>query len=209
AVLRLRERAALGVKVAPGLPYTAVPRDAHAQWVSVDGAVVEAGLWFGAVAPEGPGRSALVIDREEPRTMTATPGTAPDSPAPAGAVRPLGAVLYEPDGAVIRAGLVAQLAEDLGAGLVSTDIAYLTADDAVSTPFATAYRVLDQLPFGLKRLRAYLRDQDVGSVTIKKRGTAVEPERLRRQLALDGSRATTLVLTRLAGRQSVLVVEPL
>ena len=68
--------------------------------------------------------------------------------------------------------------------------------------------MLDHFPFGLKRLRTYLRERGVGHVTIKKRGTAVEPEALRRQLDLRGSVSATIVLTRLAGTQSVLVVEP-
>jgi hypothetical protein len=67
--------------------------------------------------------------------------------------------------------------------------------------------VLDTLPFGLKRLRAYLRERDVGSLTIKKRGTAVVPEQLRRQLDLRGSQPATIVLTRVAGQQQVLLVE--
>ena len=100
------------------------------------------------------------------------------------------------------------MAELLDAGLLSPDIAYLTGDRLVPTPFATAYRVLDHFPFALKPLRAYLRARDVGAVTIKKRGTAVEPEQLRRQLALKGSRPATIVLTRIADRHSVLVVEP-
>jgi hypothetical protein len=68
--------------------------------------------------------------------------------------------------------------------------------------------VLDQMPFGLKRLRAYLRERGVGSLTIKKRGTAVVPEQLRRQLDLRGPETSTVVLTRVAGQQQVLVVEP-
>ncbi|TRW45560.1 class I SAM-dependent methyltransferase [Georgenia yuyongxinii] len=212
AVLALRARVpALGVKVAPGVPYSALPPDARAQWVSVDGDVVEAGLWFGPLAAEGPGRSALVLAGGGAHVLTEADDAGagrPDAPARAGEVRPVGAYLYEPDGAVIRAGLVARAAELLGAGLLSEDIAYLTGDTLVATRFATAYRVLDCFPFGLKPLRAYLRARDVGVVTIKKRGTAVEPEQLRRQLGLRGTRAATIVLTRVAGRQSVLVVEP-
>lgn len=213
ALLALRTRVpALGLKVAPGIPYSALPPECRAQWVSVDGDVVEAGLWFDVLAPEGPGRSALVLAEGRAHTLTEAPGlpaalTLPDAPARHGEVRPLGDYLYEPDGAVIRAGLVARLAEVLGAGLVSPDIAYLTADRVEPTPFARAYRVLDHLPFGLKRLRAYLRERDVGALTVKKRGTAVEPEQLRRQLSLKGSGRATIVLTRLAGRQSVVVVE--
>ncbi|MHB1290406.1 class I SAM-dependent methyltransferase, partial [Georgenia sp.] len=210
ALLALRARVpAVGLKVAPGLPHAALPRECHAQWVSVDGDVVEAGLWFDVLAPEGPGRSALVLAGEHAHPLAEAPDlprarTAPDAPARSGQVRRLGEYLYEPDGAVIRAGLVARLAELLGAGLVSPDIAYLTADRFEPTPFATAYRVLDHLPFGLKRLRAYLRERDVGILTVKKRGTAVEPEQLRRQLALRGSASATVVLTRLDDQHSVL-----
>ena len=61
-VLALRETVpALGVKVAPGIDHAALPADAHTQWVSVDGDVVEAAIWCGPLAPEGPGRSALIL----------------------------------------------------------------------------------------------------------------------------------------------------
>jgi hypothetical protein len=123
-------------------------------------------------------------------------------------VGPVGAYLYEPDGAVIRAGLVAEVAAEVQGRLVDSTIAYVTSDALHATPFATAYRVLDTLPFGLKRLRSYLRERGVGSLTIKKRGTAVVPEQLRRQLDLRGTAAATIVLTRVAGQQQVLLVEP-
>jgi hypothetical protein len=120
----------------------------------------------------------------------------------------VGGYLYEPDGAVIRAGLVGEVAAQVRGRLVDSSIAYVTSDALVPLPSATAYRVLDVLPFGLKRLRTYLRERDVGKLTIKKRGTAVVPEQLRRQLDLRGSATGTIILTRVAGSQQVLVVEP-
>jgi len=93
--------------------------------------------------------------------------------------------------------------------LLDRTIAYVTSDALVTTALATGYRVHDVLPFGLKRLRTYLRERDVGRLTIKKRGTAVVPEQLRRQLDLRGSQEATVVLTRVAGAQMVLVVSPL
>ena len=100
--------------------------------------------------------------------------------------------------------------------LLDPTIAYTTADlgpeadaDAQGVPLATGYRIVDTMPFGLKRLRSYLREHDVGRLTIKKRGTAVTPEQLRGQLGLKGSAEATIVLTRVAGAQHVLVVEPL
>ena len=197
---------ALGLKVAPGIPHAALPEDAHAQWVSDGGDVVEAGLWFDGLAPEGPGRSALVLT-EAGGAVVADAGP-PDAPVTQAPVGPLEAFLYEPDGAVIRAGLVHRVCAEVEGSLVAPSIAFVTAPHLIATPFATAYRVLDHFPFGLKRLRTYLRERGVGHVTIKKRGTAVEPETLRRQLDLRGSGTATIVLTRLAGTQSVLVVEP-
>ena len=120
----------------------------------------------------------------------------------------LGGYLYEPDGAVIRAGLVGETAAQVHGRLLDATIAYVTSDALTPVPTATAYRVLDSMPFGLKRLRTYLRGRDVGTLTIKKRGTAVVPEQLRRQLDLRGSTKATIILTRVAGSQQVLVVEP-
>lgn len=202
-VLAVRETVpALGVKVGPAIPHSAVPEDAEAQWVSVDGEVVEAGLWFGPLAPDGPGRTALVVRDGSATSVRA----AEDLPRPD--VGPVGGYLYEPDGAVIRAGLVAQVADDVRGRLVDRTIAYVTSDHLAATDVARAYRVLDTMPFGLKRLRTALRERGVGRLAIKKRGTAVVPEQLRKQLDLRGDAEATIVLTRVAGSQQVLLVEP-
>lgn len=199
---------ALGLKLGPGIAHRDLPVDAEAQWVSADGEVVELGLWFGPLAPDGPGRSSLVLRDGTAHTLRADPDGEDDAPP----VGPVGGYLYEPDGAVIRAGLVGTVAHRVRGRLVDATIAYVTsdalADRTAWQPYATAYRVLDDLPFGLKRLRTYLRERGVGRLTIKKRGTAVTPETLRRQLDLRGPAEGTVVLTRVAGQQRVLVVEP-
>ncbi|MCI2238769.1 class I SAM-dependent methyltransferase [Paenibacillus sp. TRM 82003] len=192
---------ATGAKLAPGLPHELVPAGAEAQWTSVDGDVVEAALWCGPLARPGVRRSALVVRGGERSELDDA-----DNPVPA--VGAVGTHLHEPDGAVVRAGLVGAAARLLGGRLVDETIAYVTTDGPAASPFARSYAVLDVLPFGLKPLRRYLRERDVGPLTVKKRGTAVDPDVLRRQLALKGSTPATVVLTRVAGRQSVLVVEP-
>ncbi|WP_328294687.1 class I SAM-dependent methyltransferase [Kineococcus sp. NBC_00420] len=192
---------ATGAKLAPGLPHELVPAGAEAQWTSVDGEVVECALWCGPLARPGLVRSARVV-------RGATAHEIDDVDLPVAPVGPVGEFLHEPDGAVIRSGLVAKVAADLDGRLVDETIAYVSTDSSRTSPFTRAFRVLEVMPFGLKPLRARLRELDVGTLTVKKRGTAVDPDQFRRQLALKGSRTATIVLTRIAGKQSVLVVEP-
>ena len=194
--------AAVGAKVAPGIAHSMVPAGAEAQWVSVGGDVVEAGLWFGLLAREGVRRSAVLLAGGD---VTSTD----DREMPTPSVGQVGAYLYEPDGAVVRAGLVGQVAAAVHGRLLDRSIAYVTADARRDTPLARGYAVDDVLPFGVKSLRTYLRDRGVGKLEIKKRGTAVTPESLRKQLRLTGDGSATIVLTRVAGQQSVLVCRPL
>lgn len=194
---------ATGAKLAPGIAHHLLPPDTEAQWVSVGGDVVECALWSGPLARDGVARSALLLDG-----AGAAHELAGDPSLPRAEVGPVAGFLHEPDGAVIRAGLVADVAAAFGARLVDPTIAYLTGDHPVDSPLVHSYAVEDVLPFHLKTLRTLLRDRGVGRLTIKKRGSAVDPEVLRRQLRLRGPAEATIVLTRVAGQPSVLVVRP-
>ena len=123
-------------------------------------------------------------------------------------VRPVGRYLYEPDGAVVRAGLVTAVAAGVAGGLVDEHIAYVTGDEAFSTPFARSYEVLEELPYKEKALRAALRARGIGRLAIKKRGVDVVPEELRKRLSLRGDAEGTLVMTRVAGKGTALLVRP-
>ncbi|MFI6660931.1 methyltransferase domain-containing protein [Streptomyces sp. NPDC050523] len=186
------------LKVAPGIPHEAVPGDAEAEWISDGGDVKEAVLWFGT--RPGAVRATLLPG---PRTLL---GTGLPDPQ----VRPVGRYLYEPDGAVIRAHLVAEVAEELNGGLIDPTIAYVTSDERHETPYASAYEITDQLPFNVKKLKALLREREVGILTVKKRGSAVEPEELRRKALPkgQGSKAATVFLTRVAGAPTMLIGAP-
>ncbi len=197
----LAARLPTGVKLGPGLDRDLIPADAEAQWVSVDGQLVEMGLWFGALARDAVRRSALVLTADGAAELSA-PADSPDAE-----VRELGAYLYEPDAALIRARLLGELAERLGAGMVSPGIAYLTGDELAPTPFATAFRVLEVLPASEAALKKELKRRDIGTLEIKKRGTDVDPAALRRRLALKGSVSATVVLTRVDGVHRALLVE--
>ncbi|MEU4009588.1 methyltransferase domain-containing protein [Streptomyces pseudogriseolus] len=189
---------AAALKIAPGIPHEAVPAEAEAEWISDGGDVKEAVLWFGTA----------------PGTIRATllpgPHTLVSRGLPDPEVRPVGRYLYEPDGAVVRSHLVAEVAETLDGGLIDPTIAYVTTDTLTPTPYATAYEITDRLPFNLKKLKALLREREVGVLTVKKRGSAVEPEELRRKALPKphGTASVTVFLTRVAGAPTMLLGHP-
>jgi SAM-dependent methyltransferase len=197
----LRGRAV--AKVAPGLPHAMVPEGVEAEWVSDAGDVKEAALWSPQLATTA--RRATVIGQGGLATITVEDDPYDGQPRP---VRGVGGFLYEPDGAVIRAGLVTAVAAGVAGGLVDEHIAYVTADEPFRTPFARSYRVLEELPYREKPLKAALRERGIGRLTIKKRGVDVVPEQLRKRLALSGDGEATLVMTRVAGAGTALLVEP-
>ncbi|MGK5546411.1 THUMP-like domain-containing protein [Streptomyces sp. URMC 127] len=184
------------LKIAPGVPHEAIPDDAEAEWISDGGDVKEAVLWFGT-AP-GARRATLL-----PGGHSLVGAGLPDPQ-----VRAAGRYLYEPDGAVIRAHLVADVAKELAGGLIDETIAYVTSDELRATDYASAYEITDVLPFNVKKLKALLRERKVGVVTVKKRGSAVEPEELRKKLKPEGPNSCVIVLTRVAGAPAMLLGQP-
>jgi hypothetical protein len=189
------------VKVAPGIPHDAVPAGVEAEWVSDEGEVKEAALWSPGLATVR--RRATVIRATGLATLTDE-----DDPGDT-SVREVQRFLYEPDGSVIRAGLVTAVSAGVGGGLVDEHIAYVTSEQPFSTPFARSYEVLEALPYKEKALRAALRERNIGRLTIKKRGVNVVPDELRRRLSLKGDDEATVVLTRAAGKGVALLVRPL
>ena len=191
------------VKLAPGLPHDLIPDGVEAEWVSDAGEVKEAVLWSGYLATCR--RRATVIGSGGLATLDESDDPYDDQDRP---VRDLGRFLYEPDGAVIRAGLVTAVAGGVGGGLVDEHIAYVTGDDAFHTPFARGYQVLEVLPYREKLLKQALRQRSIGALTIKKRGVDVVPEQLRKRLQLSGDNEATLVLTRVRGSGTAILVKP-
>ena len=194
-----------GIKLGPGHPHEAIPEyhdhAVEAQWVSVAGDLVELGLWFGTLARPGIKRAALLIDTEG-RSHEITSSETKQAHAPLGE---LGAYLHEPDNAVVRSHLIGVLAGQLGLSAFAPEIAYLTSDDAVQSPWLRSFEVLDSMPFDRKKLKAYLRERSIGTLEIKKRGADIVPEQLRKELQLKGENAATLVVTRVGDAHRAII----
>ena len=200
---------ALGVKLSPGVDLVELESyGGEVEFISLRSELKEAVLWLGPLktAP----RRATVLPG--PFTMTGEPDQPAELLASVNLSEPL-AYLYEPDPSILRAGLVRKLGAQLEAAQLDPDIAYLTGDQRLDTPFAKAYQVEDWLPFNLKRLRSHLRQRSVERVVVKKRGSPIQPEALIRDLRLqptgDASGVERIVfLTHLRGQPIAVICLP-
>jgi hypothetical protein len=187
---------AVGVKVSPGVQLEELAGfECEVEFVSLEGALKEAALWFGRFKTAG--RRATLLQKGQTHTLIAE--QQPELP-----LSEPRAYLYEPDAAVLRAGLVQTVGASLDAAQLDPEIAYLTGDALTQTPYARVWPVLDWMPFQLKRLRAALRERSIGQLTVKKRGSPLVPEELIQQLKLKGEGSLTLFLTQMQGAPVVI-----
>jgi len=188
-----------GIKLGPGIDRGLIPDGLEAQWVSDRGEVVELALWSGPLARDGIRRAALVLG---PRGAHELTGAADADDEPAG---PLGDVIVEPDGAVIRARLIGDLARTLGARMLHPTIAYLTLDAPAATPFGAAFVVEADLPLDARTIKRELAARRIGELEIKKRGVDIDPAQFRTRLGLRGDERAVLILTRVGDRRRAIL----
>ena len=191
------------VKLGPGFPHQEIPDDSEAVWISVDGDLVELGLYFNQIKRENISRSAMLLSPTGIYEITSAETKRIDAP-----IGDLGDYVYEPDNALIRSHLLGILANELHLNLFSSEIAYLTSNQLVDSPWLKKYRLVENLPFDRKKLKTYLTQQNIGSLEIKKRGADITPEQLRKELNLKGDKPATLIITRVNNQHRALVVEP-
>lgn len=174
------------VKCSPGIDFDRLEFDGEVEVVSLSGEVREACLWSPGLAEVSRRATVLRTDGHEEVT-DAEPDECP--------VGPPGRWIVDPDGAVVRAGLVRQYAARHGLWQLDPNIAYLSGDEL--PPATRGFEVLEHIPFGERRLRQVLADKDCGVVEILVRGVDVDPAVLRRRLRLRGSRPLSVVITRI------------
>ena len=194
-------------KVAPGVPHGMTPAGGCATWTSVDGQLVEAELAWPALAQSGQRRRAVVVRRGTVTSMTAVDDLAQAGSPP---VADVGQWLLEPDDAVIRAGLVADLAAQIDGWLLDPRVAYIsTGTDLDAGDLAARFLVRRALPFRIDTLRSALIGEGIGHVVVKKRAIAVEPADVRRQLRLPPAPGRAVVLlTRVGADPWAFVCDP-
>lgn len=185
------------VKTMPGIAHHLVPEGVEAEWISDGGDLVEASLWgypFARVDHRAtllPQNATLTESDDRHDILVAAPGDA----------------IYEPDDAVIRAGLVTAVAAQVGGWLIDPHIAYVSSTTPMFTPYARTFRVVEELPYRHKALRAALVERNVGALTIKKRGVDLVPEKAIKAMRLRGAHSATIIMTRVQGEGRAYLVE--
>ncbi|MBL1079214.1 class I SAM-dependent methyltransferase [Nocardia sp. 2] len=187
----------LAVKCAPGLDFDSLDWVGEVEVVSLDGAVREACLWSAGLAEPGVTRRATVLSSDGPgwSLTDAEPDDIPE--------REPGEWIVDPDGAVVRAGLVRHYAAKHGLWQLDPRIAYLTGDKVPDG--VRGFRILDRMEFREKPLRAALHARDCGPLEILTRGVDIDPDALRKALKPRGSQPHTLVVTRIGRAATVFI----
>ena len=188
----------LAVKVSPGIPYHEIPTESVPEFVEERGECREAVLWHGDLRPRS--RTATVVGQD---------GVVLDSIAEHDpeelAIGAIGRVMYDPGPATVRAHLVTHLAARLGARRIDEQIAYLTGDEVVQTPLASAFVVEEVWPFNLRKVREALRARNIGVLEILSRRFPVSPDEMRKKLDLKGDESRSLILTKVKDRGVVVL----
>lgn len=181
--------AAVGIKAAPGLPRELVPAGWEAEFVAVGRDLKEALLW-----------SPRLATARTRATVLPAGDTLASSGSPQVAVAGPGAYLLDPSPAVTRAGLVTDLARQLGAWQIDPQIAFLSSDSELRTPFARTLTVIDSAPWHERQFARRLADLGIGAADIRRRGLAGDVAQIHRRLGLRGPGRATIVITRVSGR---------
>ncbi|MBW3543457.1 MAG: hypothetical protein KY476_24660 [Planctomycetes bacterium] len=184
------------IKLSPAANFGGKFREAEIELVSLAGECKEATVWFGELRGREPWRATVLPAGE----------TIEGHPLESFAdVAPLGRYLFDPDPAVVRAGLVDVAAERLALARLDDAEEYLTGDAIPASSFVRPFEVLAELPNNRRDIRRYFRTAGFGDVEIKCRHVPVDAEAMRRKLPLAGEGRATLFVCRLAGRTRAVV----
>lgn len=207
------------IKCAPGLDTSVLDHHGEVEVVSLDGSVREACLWSEGLSggvrrratvvrttgadARGPwGAPRLVTDGVAVHVEEVTDGDDDDVDDHGEPDR----FIVDPDGAIVRAGLVRHWARRHGLRQLDPRIAHLTGPRIPAG--YSGFEVLERCRLDKKELRKVLRGRDCGSLEILVRGVDVDPDVLRRSLALKGSQPLALVVTRIERSAVVFVCGP-
>ncbi len=173
------------------------------EWISRGGECRQQVVWFGRMARFCGEHAATIVGSTSSETFTFHGEPRAELPVAASLQR----FLHEPDSAILAANLTGALAQANDLAAIAPGSVYLTSDTPAKHSALASFEIRDTLPLDLKQLRAYFKTRGIGRLEIKKRGVDLQPEELRKSLALMGSAAATLIVTRLGKKTIALVAD--
>jgi len=191
------------VKLSPGVSLDelddALP-PGQLEFISENGRLVQALLWTGdLVSNTQP--CATLITQDQTHTLQSQSITPP--------IGSLDTVIHTADPAVERAGLLGCLCEQYSLQMPHPALGLLTGPEVVTSPWLKAYRVIDQMPWRLNKVQAWLRHHDAGIITVKTRGKAADPDEAQKQLRGLGDTPYTVFIHRWDLKRIALITQPI
>ncbi|TWT42846.1 class I SAM-dependent methyltransferase [Botrimarina hoheduenensis] len=206
----IKARGDFALKLAPAAETPeAWEAEAELEWISRGGECRQLVVWGGRLAQTpGQRRATCVPSQSLPDVSavgTTSGGLVPtfvgNPRVPLEQVKRVAEWVYEPDPAILAAGLTGALAAKHGLAAFA-QVAYLTGPARVADPLLSAFRVLEILPLQRSRLAQWLKQRDVGRLEIKCRGVPIDPAALRKELKPRGDAALTLLIAPGQGQAS-------
>jgi hypothetical protein len=193
----------LAIKLRPGVMAPDYLMEGELEFVGVGDDCLELTVWMGEIGK----RNHITASELNSGSFLSMSGE--DIQDTFGAVKEPGNYLYEPVKVLIRSHLFGLIANKMGLWQIDPQIAYLSGNECVTTPWLKKYKILKIMPFNLKTIKSIIKKYQIGWLEIKKRGLEMLPEKIRKELDPRGENHAVLVFTRIRGRKSALLVEPL
>jgi hypothetical protein len=193
------------VKLAPAArPPERWTRQCELEWISEHGECKQQVAWFGRLARNPGVRTATILRRDRPPRIVIEKYGA--RPLVENVVRRF---IFEPDAAVLAAGLAGEFAAEHGLTALGSDAGYLTGDRKIRDPALADFEVVEVAPFDRKRLKAMLRARGIGGLEIKTRGIQADIERLQRELRGATDEPGVLLLCPIGGKATAILARRL
>lgn len=186
------------IKLSPASNFGGKFPDCEVELISYQGECKEATVWFGRCR------------RDDPWRATVLPAGATLSGDPfyvRSPVGPLQQYLYDPNPAVVRAGLIDVLATQEEFTRLDAAEEYLTSDQHSVSPFVSSFQVLESFPYNRKQLARIVAEHEIGELEIKCRHVPVDVDALRKKLKLSGHNRCTLFIAKIDGRTRYVLAE--
>ena len=85
---------------------------------------------------------------------------------------------------------------EIGFNLIDSKLALLTGSQIVQSNFGKLFQVEEIMKYDLKKVRKYVRENEIGELIIKTRGFPESVEKFRKKIKLKGNNSVVMFILR-------------